>query len=201
MLVTKTRRLIRRNLALSFRALPIPCHQPPVPYSIKEWMGIDLTTAGQNPSLFSLNFLAFMKPTLTDISSIFVDGRSGESIKLDAAYLDAVLFPSPRRKMDPCLWLLLRLNTFWKGFKRKRVCLEKSDSHSTEKKGFERSEKLDFGKQFYNNLEFLLYLMMLNRSSSSFSFAFSSTGRCKLRFFIPCSILPCLLCSTLAQGF
>lgn len=34
-----------------------------------------------------------MKPTLTDISSIFVDGRSGESIKLDAAYLDAVLFP------------------------------------------------------------------------------------------------------------
>lgn len=56
-------------------------------------MGIDLTTAGQNPSLFSLNFLAFMKPTLTDISSIFVDGRSGELIKLDAAYLDAVLVP------------------------------------------------------------------------------------------------------------
>jgi len=56
-------------------------------------MGIDLTTAGQNPSLFSACFLAFMKPTLTDISSIFVDGRSGESIKLDAAYLDAVLVP------------------------------------------------------------------------------------------------------------
>lgn len=34
-----------------------------------------------------------MKPTLTDISSIFVDGRSGESIQLDAAYLDAVLAP------------------------------------------------------------------------------------------------------------
>lgn len=34
-----------------------------------------------------------MKPTLTDISSIYVDGRSGESIKLDAAYLDAVLVP------------------------------------------------------------------------------------------------------------
>ncbi len=34
-----------------------------------------------------------MKPTLTDISVIFVDGRSGESIKLDAAYLDAVLVP------------------------------------------------------------------------------------------------------------
>lgn len=58
-------------------------------------MGIDLTTAGQNPSLsrFSRNLLAFMKPTLTDISSIFVDGRSGESIQLDAAYLDAVLVP------------------------------------------------------------------------------------------------------------
>ena len=60
-------------------------------------MGIDLTTAGQNPSLsISMfaklaSFLAFMKPTLTDISSIFVDGRSGESIQLDAAYLDTVL--------------------------------------------------------------------------------------------------------------
>lgn len=62
-------------------------------------MGIDLTTTGQNPSL-SISifaklacFLAFMKPTLTDISYIFVDGRSGESMKLDAAYLDAVLVP------------------------------------------------------------------------------------------------------------
>lgn len=35
MLITKTRRLIRRNLALSFRALPIPCHQPPVPFALK----------------------------------------------------------------------------------------------------------------------------------------------------------------------
>lgn len=34
-----------------------------------------------------------MKPTLTDISSIFVDGRSGESMKLDAACLDAMLVP------------------------------------------------------------------------------------------------------------
>ena len=56
-------------------------------------MGIDLTTAGQNPSLSISMFvkLAFMKPTLTDISSIFIDGTSGESIQLDAAYLDAVL--------------------------------------------------------------------------------------------------------------
>uniref|UniRef100_K4CTA4 Uncharacterized protein n=1 Tax=Solanum lycopersicum TaxID=4081 RepID=K4CTA4_SOLLC len=44
-------------------------------------MGIDLTTAGKNPSLsISMfaklaSFLAFMKLTLTDISSIFVDGR------------------------------------------------------------------------------------------------------------------------------
>ncbi|KAK6767613.1 hypothetical protein RDI58_000024 [Solanum bulbocastanum] len=67
-------------------------------------MGIDLTTAGQNPSLsISMfaklaSFLAFMKPTLTDISSIFVDGRSGESIQLDAAYLDAVLVPRSEGK-------------------------------------------------------------------------------------------------------
>lgn len=68
-------------------------------------MGIDLTTAGQNPSLFSLNLLAFMKPTLTetDISSIFVDGRSGESIKLDAAYLDAVLVPRSEGQ-DQDIW-------------------------------------------------------------------------------------------------
>lgn len=44
------------------------------------------------------SFLAFMKPTLTDISSIFVDGRSGESIQLDAAYLDAVLVPRSEGK-------------------------------------------------------------------------------------------------------
>ncbi|KAH0713863.1 hypothetical protein KY289_009822 [Solanum tuberosum] len=40
----------------------------------------------------------FRCPTLTDISSIFVDGRSGESIQLDAAYLDAVLVPRSEGK-------------------------------------------------------------------------------------------------------
>ncbi|PHT32685.1 hypothetical protein CQW23_29022 [Capsicum baccatum] len=39
-----------------------------------------------------------MKPTLTDISSILVDGRSGESIQLDVAYLDAVLVPRSEGK-------------------------------------------------------------------------------------------------------
>ena len=90
-----------------------------------------------------------------------------------------------------------KLQKHAKGFKRKRVCLERSDSHSTKKKGFERSEKLDFGKQFDNNLEFLLYLMMLNRSSSSFSFSFSSDVNCDSSFIVA----SCLLCSTLAQGF
>ncbi|KAK4706988.1 hypothetical protein R3W88_033460 [Solanum pinnatisectum] len=39
-----------------------------------------------------------MKLTLTDISSIFVDGRSGESIQLDTAYLDVVLVPRSEGK-------------------------------------------------------------------------------------------------------
>ncbi|KAG5610398.1 hypothetical protein H5410_021679 [Solanum commersonii] len=64
---------------------------------------------GKNPSLsISMftklaSFLAFMKPTLTDISSIFLDGRSGESIQLDAAYLDAVLVhrTEGRTTIDP----------------------------------------------------------------------------------------------------
>ncbi|WMV24515.1 hypothetical protein MTR67_017900 [Solanum verrucosum] len=42
--------------------------------------------------------IAFMKLTLTDISSIFVDGRSGESIQLDVAYLDVVLVPRSEGK-------------------------------------------------------------------------------------------------------
>ncbi|PHT53048.1 hypothetical protein CQW23_07510 [Capsicum baccatum] len=60
-------------------------------------MGISLIIAGQNSSL-SISmlanlafFLTFMKLILTDISSIFIDRRSGELIQLDAAYLDAVL--------------------------------------------------------------------------------------------------------------
>ncbi|KAH0676756.1 hypothetical protein KY285_024557 [Solanum tuberosum] len=55
------------------------------------------------------SFLAFMKPTLTDISSIFVDGRSGESIQLDAAYLDAVLVP--RSEGNPFISEALSIST------------------------------------------------------------------------------------------
>ncbi|PHT87098.1 hypothetical protein T459_09204 [Capsicum annuum] len=59
-------------------------------------MGISLTIAGQNSSLsISIlaklaSFLTFMKLILIDISFIFIDGRSGESIQLDVAYQDAV---------------------------------------------------------------------------------------------------------------
>uniref|UniRef100_K4D8K8 Uncharacterized protein n=1 Tax=Solanum lycopersicum TaxID=4081 RepID=K4D8K8_SOLLC len=90
-------------------------------------MGIDLTIVGQNPSLsISMfaklsSFLAFMKPTLTDISSIFVDGGSDESIKLDAAYLDAVLVS--RSKVSGDHFLFRALPGKQAGLSLKRIIL------------------------------------------------------------------------------
>lgn len=61
-------------------------------------MGIDLTTAGQNPSLSISIFAKLACFHEADLNRHLVDGRSGESIKLDAAYLDAVLVPRSEGK-------------------------------------------------------------------------------------------------------
>ena len=58
-------------------------------------MGIDLTTAGQNPSLSISIFAKLACFHEADLNRHLFHFRrwSGESIKLDAAYLDAVLVP------------------------------------------------------------------------------------------------------------
>lgn len=73
-------------------------------------MGIDLTTAGQNPSL-SISLFAklacFHEADLNRNRHLFHFRRwkirSGESIKLDAAYLDAVLVPRSEGQ-DQDIW-------------------------------------------------------------------------------------------------